>query len=163
MDSGAFRTAADLKGLKVSIQSKGTPVEYGFDRLLRPAGLSLADVDLQLMGFPNLLTALQTGGVDVGWEVEPFLSQSLGSGSARIGGLRHALRQPHLHRREISGSPTASLRQLAEARRRLMIRVAGCGAARRHLGQRVGRGLLQSHRLPLRPRRRERLLARHGT
>jgi hypothetical protein len=50
----------------------------------RPVGLSLQDIDLQLMGFPNLLAALQTGGVDVGCEVEPFLTQSLDSGSVAV-------------------------------------------------------------------------------
>ncbi len=84
VDSGRFKSAADFKGLKVSIPSRGTPADYGFAQLLQPVGLTLADVDLQTMGFPNMLPALVSGSIDSGWEIEPFLTQALDGGDVVV-------------------------------------------------------------------------------
>ena len=51
---------------------------------LAAPGLSLADVDLQLMGFPNMLPALLNGSIDAGWEIEFFLTQAIDSGSVVV-------------------------------------------------------------------------------
>jgi NitT/TauT family transport system substrate-binding protein len=68
LDSGRFKSAVDFRGLKVSIPSSGTPADYGFAQLLQPVGLTLADVDLQTMGFPSSSRPIRMLRVDF-WPV----------------------------------------------------------------------------------------------
>jgi NitT/TauT family transport system substrate-binding protein len=81
VDSGRFKTVADFKGMKFAIVSKGTVSDYGLEKMLKPAGLTLKDIDLTVLTFPDMRAALANGAVDAAWEIEPFSTQVLDTGS----------------------------------------------------------------------------------
>jgi NitT/TauT family transport system substrate-binding protein len=66
------RTPADLKGLKIAINAPGAPHHYMVEKLLQTAGLSLKDVTLVYMPWPDMGTAFTNKVIDAGGVVEPF-------------------------------------------------------------------------------------------
>ncbi len=57
----------DLKGRKVGITQRGTPLEYDLDRVLHKYGLSTKDVQIvPLQSNPNVASAIKGGEIDVG-------------------------------------------------------------------------------------------------
>lgn len=72
MDDGTVRSAADLKGRKVAINVLGGIQEYYLSHILQRERLSVSDVDVQTIAFPDMLTALTTGAVDAAFVPEPF-------------------------------------------------------------------------------------------
>ncbi|WP_455813096.1 ABC transporter substrate-binding protein [Pseudomonas graminis] len=79
-------TLADLKGKRIAGVKKGS----GMDVLLRgvvlqPAGL-IADKDVQVLSMPpgNMPAALQQGVVDAAFTWEPFVSEALLRGDAKV-------------------------------------------------------------------------------
>jgi len=95
-DGGAFvlrpdvarnvRTVADLKGKKLGIAAlNGSPGEILYDRMLAQAGLSADDVELTVTGgFPEMLTALDTGRIDGAVLAEPWVSIAVQQGTAVV-------------------------------------------------------------------------------
>jgi NitT/TauT family transport system substrate-binding protein len=81
-DSGAIRSAADLKGRKVAVNAPGNGIEYKLSIILDAVGLSLSDVDLTRIGFPEMIIALQNRGIDAAVPAQPFgtlaVQQNLG-------------------------------------------------------------------------------------
>lgn len=81
-DSGQVRTVADLKGRKIAQAATGIPPEYELDTLLHTAGLSIKDVSIVPLAFPDMVTGLQNGSIDGAGVIEPFgtlaLSQNAG-------------------------------------------------------------------------------------
>jgi NitT/TauT family transport system substrate-binding protein len=70
-----IKTAADLKGRKVAVAAHGIVPEFELATLLEQAGLSMSDVDEVLLPFPEMVTALGSGSLDVGILPEPFVTQ----------------------------------------------------------------------------------------
>jgi len=75
LDSGAIKTAADLKGKPVGIG----PVHGGvndmlIDRALRKAGLAPADVSQEIIGFGDGIAALSSGKVAATLLIEPLVT-----------------------------------------------------------------------------------------
>lgn len=67
------QTLADLRGKRVAHPARGNPAEPALERMLAQAGLSESDLqDIQYMGFPEILTALGTGNVDLAIVPEPW-------------------------------------------------------------------------------------------
>ncbi len=61
------RSFGDLKGRKVGITQRGTPLEYDADRVLQKHGLSIEDVQvIPLQSNPNVASAIKGGEIDVG-------------------------------------------------------------------------------------------------
>ncbi|MBV9120414.1 MAG: ABC transporter substrate-binding protein [Chloroflexi bacterium] len=80
VDGGKYKSAADFKGMKFAIVSKGTVSDYGLDKLMKTVGMTYKDLDLQILTFPDMRTALLNGAIDAAWEIEPFSTQILETG-----------------------------------------------------------------------------------
>lgn len=63
---------AQLRGKPVAINARGVVTEYMMDRVLRSDGISIEDVDLKTMPFPDMVPALESGAIWAGIVSEPF-------------------------------------------------------------------------------------------
>lgn len=83
MDSGAFKTDADLKGKNIAMVSPGNILEIELEMLLAKVGLKLSDVTMTTIpAMRDHLTALANKGVDATFFVEPMVSQAVQQGIA---------------------------------------------------------------------------------
>jgi len=82
VDSGKYKTYADLKGMKVGSQSKGGAAESTLNELLKLGGLKFEDVDLVYLGHPELATALGSKAIDASFVTEPYATMALKQGTA---------------------------------------------------------------------------------
>jgi NitT/TauT family transport system substrate-binding protein len=73
-DGGQIRGPGDLRGRRVALGTPGGTHELLLERMLRLAGLTLADVDIVAVPFPDQLAALANGAVDAAIAVEPFIT-----------------------------------------------------------------------------------------
>ena len=67
-------TLADLKGHSIAINTPGSLNQEQLDDSLRAVGLSPDDVQVQTVGFNDMLTAVTNGGVDAAVALEPFVT-----------------------------------------------------------------------------------------
>ncbi len=78
-----IKTVADLKGRTVALVAPGSSVIYEIGKTLETAGLSLRDIEIKYIPFPQMGVALANKAVDVALEVPPFgaviASQKLGT------------------------------------------------------------------------------------
>lgn len=70
-DSGIV-TPADMEGTTIAVNTLDNIVQMAVEAHLVDAGLTLDDVTLVEIGFPDMVAALETGNVDVIAVVEPF-------------------------------------------------------------------------------------------
>ena len=63
---------ADLKGKPVALNVRGAAVEWMLDQALKKDGLTLRDVQVKIMPFPDMVPALETGAVEAAILTEPF-------------------------------------------------------------------------------------------
>jgi ABC-type nitrate/sulfonate/bicarbonate transport system substrate-binding protein len=63
---------ADLKGRAVALNTRGAAVEWMLDQVLRRDGLTIKDVQVKIMPFPDMVPALESGAVDACILTEPF-------------------------------------------------------------------------------------------
>lgn len=68
-------SVADLAGKRVSVNAPGA-TEYWLDAAMRTVDLTIEDVDLQFLAFPDAVTALETGSLDGGIIGEPLATQA---------------------------------------------------------------------------------------
>src|SRR3977135_2821187 len=88
VDSGAFKSLADLKGKKVAIVAQGAADESVLHQALLKGGLNDADIDRVYIPFSQQLIALQNKGIDAAIAGEPDITQMLRVGvAARFAGL----------------------------------------------------------------------------
>jgi NitT/TauT family transport system substrate-binding protein len=80
VDSGAVRTPADLRGRKIAVTSVRSGGEVIVNQVLSQAGLTVDDVELVVLGFPDMLPALSNGAIDGAVIVEPILSAAVARG-----------------------------------------------------------------------------------
>lgn len=66
------KRVADLKGRAVALNIRGAAVEWMLDQVLRRDGLTIKDVQVKLMPFPDMVPALESGAVDAAILSEPF-------------------------------------------------------------------------------------------
>ena len=71
VDSGRYKTFADLKGMKVAVAAVGTGNAATLDAALRKAGLAFSDVSTIDLGFPDHLVAYRNKAIDAGVTNEP--------------------------------------------------------------------------------------------
>jgi len=76
----AIRSPADLRGRKVAVNTRGGIIEYQFAAALKAAGLSINDVELVTLGFPDMLTALTNGVVYAAIVPEPLATSAIEKG-----------------------------------------------------------------------------------
>jgi NitT/TauT family transport system substrate-binding protein len=82
VDSGRFKSLADLKGFRIAVSAPGTSAMTTVSRALEKGGLNVADVDLTALGFPQHVIALTNKAVDASFTVEPSASEAVRMGSA---------------------------------------------------------------------------------
>ena len=70
-----IRRFADLKGKKIAINAAGSPLVYMLGKMLESDGLSLKDVEVVYMPFPDMGPAFASKAIDAGTSVEPFVTQ----------------------------------------------------------------------------------------
>jgi NitT/TauT family transport system substrate-binding protein len=80
-ESGAIASVADLEGKSVSVNARGA-TEYWLAQALGTAGLTLDDVDLQVLAFPDAVAALSSGAIDAAMVGEPLATQAERDGIA---------------------------------------------------------------------------------
>lgn len=81
-DAGKITKIADLKGQKIANGSVGTGALGTLNRMLRSGGLTLKDVDLVSLAFPQMLPALKNGAVAATLPAEPYTMQAIREGLA---------------------------------------------------------------------------------
>ena len=80
-DSGELAEVADLAGKKVSVNARGA-TEYWLDTALRGAGLTIDDIELVELPFPDVPAALASGALDGAMLSEPLATQAEQQGIA---------------------------------------------------------------------------------
>jgi len=80
-EDGKITSVADLKGKKVSVNARGA-TEYWLNAALSTGGLSIADVQLEVLPFPDAVAALQAGAVDAAMVGEPLATKAEQDGIA---------------------------------------------------------------------------------
>jgi NitT/TauT family transport system substrate-binding protein len=70
---GQVKSVADLKGKTIAVNAPSAVLEYMVAAMLGKHGLTLKDVKMVYMPWPNMGAALQTGAIDAGAVVEPFV------------------------------------------------------------------------------------------
>jgi NitT/TauT family transport system substrate-binding protein len=80
-EDGSITSVADLEGKRVSVNAPGG-TEFWLDAALRTAGLTIEDVDLQFLTFPDAVTALDAGALDAAIVGEPIATQAEQQGLA---------------------------------------------------------------------------------
>lgn len=84
-DTGAIRSAADLKGKKIAIAARDIAPEVTLDTFLKTAGLSaVKDVEIVTMAFADMRQALANGSIDMAMPLEPFATQIAENGIGHI-------------------------------------------------------------------------------
>ena len=78
VDAKKVKSVKDLKGLKIGLPSiEGSSQQIALDKILGSEKLSLKDVQLVKMGYPDMTIALQQKNIDAAIQLEPFLSDAI--------------------------------------------------------------------------------------
>jgi len=80
-ESGSIRSVADLRGKRVSVNARGA-TEYWLSQALGTGGLTLDDIELQTLAFPEAVTALSAGAIDAAMVGEPLATKAEQDGFA---------------------------------------------------------------------------------
>ncbi|HUZ72963.1 MAG TPA: ABC transporter substrate-binding protein [Stellaceae bacterium] len=81
-DNGTIRSGKDLKGRKVAVNTPGATPEYTLSLILQKYGMTLKDVDETMLGFPQMVIALENKAVDAAFVSAPFHAIALRDGTA---------------------------------------------------------------------------------
>jgi NitT/TauT family transport system substrate-binding protein len=66
------KTLKDLKGMTVGTNAAGSVTTYEVGKVLATAGMSIEDIQLKVLGFPQMGAALQNGALDATLSIPPF-------------------------------------------------------------------------------------------
>lgn len=80
-ESGAIDGIADLEGKRVAVNAPGA-TELWLDRALQSGGLTINDIDLQFLPFPDAVAALASGAIDAAMIGEPLATRAEQEGIA---------------------------------------------------------------------------------
>ena len=80
-EDGSITGVADLEGKKVAVNAPGA-TELWLDIALQTGGLSIEDVELQYMSFPDAVVALESGALDASIIGEPLATRAEQEGLA---------------------------------------------------------------------------------
>jgi len=83
VDSGRYKEPSDLKGMRVGISALGSFTQVMAERVLAKGGLTVDDVELTALNFPDMPAAFANRAIDTAFVVEPFVSVAEGQGSAK--------------------------------------------------------------------------------
>lgn len=79
--SGEITSIEDLRGKKVSVNARGA-TEYWLDQALRSGGLTIDDIQLEQLPFPDAVAALESGAIDAAMVGEPLATNAEQQGIA---------------------------------------------------------------------------------
>ena len=82
LDSGQFKSLADLKGRKVAITAPGAADNSVINEAAKKGGLTIKDIDRTYLGFSAQITALSNGGIDAAIGAEPDITIGIHQGVA---------------------------------------------------------------------------------
>jgi NitT/TauT family transport system substrate-binding protein len=82
IDSGAFKSYADLKGRKVAVSAAGNSESSLLNAALEKGGLKWGDADVVYLGFPQHIAAFANGAIDASITTEPTITAILRLGTA---------------------------------------------------------------------------------
>ncbi len=82
IDSGAYKTMADLKGKKIATSAPGTASNITLIKMLERGGLKEGDVDQVYLAFPQQVVALANKAVDAALPAEPATTEAVNKGYA---------------------------------------------------------------------------------
>jgi NitT/TauT family transport system substrate-binding protein len=87
MDSGRYRSFADLKGMKIAIAAPGTGTASALNEALKKGGHTYNDVEVVYIGFPEHLAAYKNKAIDASITNEPTMTRAIDDAVAvRIAG-----------------------------------------------------------------------------
>ncbi len=87
VESGRYKSFADLKGMKVAIGAPGTGTASALNEALKKGGLKYGDVDVVYIGFPEHLPTYRNKGIDASITNEPTMTRAIEEGVAeRVAG-----------------------------------------------------------------------------
>ena len=87
VDSGRYKSFADLKGMKVAIGAPGTGTASALNEALKKGGLKYSDVEVVYIGFPEHLPTYKNKGIDASITNEPTMTRAIEDGVAvRVAG-----------------------------------------------------------------------------
>jgi NitT/TauT family transport system substrate-binding protein len=82
VDSGRYKTLADLKGMKIANSAPGTAASVTLVKMLNSAGLKIGDIDQTFLAFPQHVVALTNKAVDAALPAEPATTEAVNRGLA---------------------------------------------------------------------------------
>ena len=82
VESGRFRSLADLKGMTLAAAAQGSGSEVTLNEALKKGGLGFDDVKVVHLGFPEQAAALRNHGIDGGVTNEPTVTLAIAEGLA---------------------------------------------------------------------------------
>jgi NitT/TauT family transport system substrate-binding protein len=80
VDSGQVRGPADLRGRKVAMNTRGASPEYILSKIMEGVGLTVHDLDLVTVPFPDMPAALSNGSIDAAVAAEPAATRAVSLG-----------------------------------------------------------------------------------
>ncbi|MFP4438058.1 MAG: ABC transporter substrate-binding protein [Chloroflexaceae bacterium] len=83
-DRDDIQSAADLAGKRVAVNGIGAAIEYWVDQALAQEGLSIEDVELTAMRFPDMPAALANGSLDAAVITEPLVTINEDQGLVKV-------------------------------------------------------------------------------
>ncbi len=75
-----IKTLADLKGHSLAVNAPGSLTIYEAGKMLETAGLTIKDVDIKYMPFPQMAVAFKNGAVDAAEDIPPFVNIAMEQG-----------------------------------------------------------------------------------
>jgi len=80
VESGRFRTLADLKGLKIGLAARGISPHIDLAMFAARAGLTMNDIEIVVLAFPDMVPAMANRALDGALLIEPFRTLALVEG-----------------------------------------------------------------------------------
>jgi NitT/TauT family transport system substrate-binding protein len=82
VDSGRYRTYADLKGLKMALLAPGGSPSSTLNEAAKKGGHAFSDMETVFIGFPQQVAAFHNGAIDGSIMIEPFATAIVNAGDA---------------------------------------------------------------------------------
>ena len=84
IDSGRYKTPADLKGMKIAQSGVGVSSMTTLNEIIKPYGVKYSDVETVDIAFPQQVIALQNGAIDGALATDPSSMLAVKSGAAVV-------------------------------------------------------------------------------
>lgn len=84
IDSGKYKTPADLRGMKVAQSGVGVSSMTTLNEIIAPYGVKYSEVQTVELAFPQHVIALQNGAVDAALTTDPASTLAVKSGAAVV-------------------------------------------------------------------------------